>query len=681
MNGNLLHLETSPYLLQHKDNPVHWMGWGEYAFKRAREQNRPVLLSIGYAACHWCHVMAHESFEDSATAELMNSNFINIKVDREERPDVDRIYMNALHAMGEQGGWPLTMFLTPSAEPFWGGTYFPPETRYGWPGFRHILSELTRIWNEEPDKISLNEKAITDAIRVDSQPSSALEIRLPQVQAAASVIVNAVDPRLGGLKGAPKFPQAPIFSFLWAVQERSPESARFNAVNATLKQICQGGIYDHLGGGLARYSVDASWLVPHFEKMLYDNAQFVSLLNRVWLRTRNDLFRIRIQETLDFVLREMTTPEGAFAASFDADSEGEEGKYYVWSKNEVDSLLPPDLSRMFCEHYGVSAQGNWEGQNILNRSGSMELADEQTEKNLAQARRLLFDARKTRMPPAFDDKILADWNGLMIAALAEAALAFNQQAWQTAAVRAMDAVLNLLWKEGRLLHTYRAGQAKHEATAEGYANLITAARSLHMLTGEEQYLQIAVRFTQVLIDHFWDSNRAGFFFSSDRADGLITRTRSISDDATPNANGVMIGNLAALYHLTGDSGYLERAESMLDVFSESIMANPFSAPSALKSWLLLSDAVQVVTTGPASLELFRKALPSIGLDIVFQSINLPANLPFHHPAYEKAKRASPAQLFICRGQTCAPPANDLQELAEALKVLGLTALDQAFIES
>lgn len=681
MPANLLHLETSPYLLQHKDNPVHWVGWSETALKRAREENRPVLLSIGYAACHWCHVMAHESFEDPVTAELMNSNFINIKVDREERPDVDRIYMDALHIMGEQGGWPLTMFLTPSAEPFWGGTYFPPESRHGRPGFRHILRELARLWTEEPDKIASSSKAITAALQPDSQSSRPLEIQLPQVEAAASIIASAVDAKLGGLKGAPKFPQAPIFSFLWAAQERSPGSSATAAVTTTLKHICQGGIYDHLGGGLARYSVDEAWLVPHFEKMLYDNAQFISLLTRAWLRTRHELFRVRIHETVEFVLREMMTSDGAFAASYDADSEGEEGKYYVWIKADIDSLLSPDLSQTFCEHYGVSAKGNWEGRNILNRSPSMDLADEKTEAELATARRLLFAARKSRLPPAFDDKIVADWNGSMISALAEAALVFNRSDWQTAAVRAMAIVLNLLWHEGRLLHTYRAGQAKVEATADGYANLITAARALHMLTGEKRYIQTAVMLTQALVDHFWDNERGGFYFSSDHADGLITRTRSVTDDATPNANGIMIGNLGALYHLTGDSDYLKRAESILATFSESVMANPFSAPSALKSSLTLLDPVQVVTTGGASLELFRKAVPSVGLDTVFLNTQSSDDLPIHHPAYEKARRASQPQLFLCRGSTCAPPATDLHELAEALKILGLPELDYAFMES
>ena len=388
---------------------------------------------------------------------------------------------------------------------------------------------------------------------------------------------------------------------------------------------------------------------------------------------RNELFRVRIHETVSFVLREMVTAEGAFAASFDADSDGEEGKYYLWSKHELESLLAPDLSQLFFKHYDVSHEGNWEGWNILNRSAAIELADEQTERKLDIARRILFDRRKTRIPPAYDDKVVADWNGLMISALAEAALVFRREDWQLASIRAMNAAMDLLWHEERLLHTFRAKQAKHEATAEGYANLITAALKLHMLTGKGCYVQYAMRLTRALVKHFWDDKCGGIFFSSDLADGLITRTRSVADDATPNANGVMIGNFTSLYHLTGDIDYLQRAESILCAHSESIMASPFAAPTALKSWLMFTDAIQVVNTGPAALELFHKALPSIGLDIVYQNIEQSGQLTAFHPAYGKAKRTSPAQLFICRGRTCSPPVENLTELDDALNILGLPA--------
>ena len=345
------------------------MPWGDAAFAKARAENKPVMLSVGYAACHWCHVMAHESFEDDETAQLMNEHFVAIKVDREERPDVDRIYMQALHSLGEQGGWPLTMFLTPDGQPFWGGTYFPKEQRYGRPSFRYVLNEIARIWRDERDKVTTNATALVSALkREPPKPDQEAVLTLDLVEQAAQALLSAIDFDHGGLKGAPKFPQVPVFDFLWTMAERTGDRRLAEAVTTTLTHISQGGIYDHLGGGFARYSVDHLWLVPHFEKMLYDNAQLVSLLARVSARTGTALFRVRIEETIDFVLREMLTPIGAFAASYDADSEGEEGKFYVWTaeqrSRESSARKKPIL---FAQTYDVSAQGNWEGHNILNR--------------------------------------------------------------------------------------------------------------------------------------------------------------------------------------------------------------------------------------------------------------------------------------------------------------------------
>ncbi len=673
MPRNELDRETSPYLLQHKDNPVHWMGWGEPAFARAQAEDKPILLSIGYAACHWCHVMAHESFEDQTTADLMNADFVNIKVDREERPDVDRIYMNALHVLGEQGGWPLTMFLTPQAEPFWGGTYFPPEGRYGRPGFKHVLSEIARLWRSERHKIHASSAALTAALNQPEAPRQSAEIASAQLQGAAAAMLRAIDMDLGGIRGAPKFPQAPIFSFLWSVHERWPSDAIAAAVERTLTQICQGGIYDHLGGGIARYSVDDLWLVPHFEKMLYDNAQFVSLLTRCWLCNRNPLFQIRAEETIEFVLREMTTAEGAFAASYDADSEGEEGKYYVWAKAEIDTLLDPPAAEVFCSAYGVKPEGNWEGHTILNRSHALELHDAATEQNLAASRRILLNKRSQRVRPGFDDKALADWNGLMIAALAEAALVFGRGDWKHSAVRAMDRILALLWRDGRLLHSYRAGQSRHEATAEGYANLITAARALHTLTGSHHYIATAEELARALIAHFWDDETRCLFFSSDLAAGLIARTRSVHDDATPNANGIMLGNFVALHYLTGTQVYLEKAQAIAEAFSVPALANPFTAPSLLKNAALLFDPVQLALAGEGGEELLLEALLHTGLDIVCQKVASPAELAANHPAFAKAAAGDRARLYICRGQTCAAPAYTPEEVRAALEFLGVAA--------
>ncbi|HKQ95011.1 MAG TPA: thioredoxin domain-containing protein, partial [Aestuariivirgaceae bacterium] len=415
MTANRLANETSPYLLQHRDNPVDWMPWGKEAFDRARSEDRPVLLSIGYAACHWCHVMAHESFEDPETAVLMNAGFVCIKVDREERPDVDKIYMDALHALGEQGGWPLTMFLKPDAAPFWGGTYFPKESKFGRPSFAYVLQEIARIWRDERDKADANGRALANALK-QSPVASAAELTVDTLTGAADALLAAVDGVHGGLAGAPKFPQTSIFEFLWRRHLATGRPDLGQAVIVTLTNLCQGGIYDHLGGGFSRYAVDHRWLVPHFEKMLYDNALLVSLLAHIYKVTREPLFRIRIEETVGWLLTEMRAG-GAFAASYDADSEGEEGKYYVWSETELRSHLDPSVFDLFARVYDVTPDGNWEGHTILNRLRAKTLLTPSEENILSEARQLLRGRRALRSPPGFDDKVLADWNGLAISAL------------------------------------------------------------------------------------------------------------------------------------------------------------------------------------------------------------------------------------------------------------------------
>src|SRR5262245_58383271 len=364
---NRLGRETSPYLLQHKDNPVHWWAWGPEALAERKRAGRPILLSVGYAACHWCHVMAHESFEDADTAAQMNELFVNIKVDREERPDVDAIYMRALHSLGEQGGWPLTMFLDSEARPFWGGTYFPPEPRFGRPGFKAVLAEVARVYREEPDKVQLNAKHIVQALKERAVGPAAPDLTDVGNAALAGPMARAVDMRRGGLAGAPKFPQWSYFWLLWRLAIRYGNPVALQAVDTTLTNICQGGIYDHLGGGFARYSVDERWLVPHFEKMLYDNALLIDLMTEVYRETGNELYKTRIAETVGWLQREMSSDGGGFAASLDADSEGEEGKFYVWSKAEIEAVLGADEARLFCEAYGVTSEGNWEGTTILNR--------------------------------------------------------------------------------------------------------------------------------------------------------------------------------------------------------------------------------------------------------------------------------------------------------------------------
>jgi uncharacterized protein YyaL (SSP411 family) len=489
VDGNRLAGETSPYLLQHKDNPVHWRPWGEAALAEARATGKPILLSVGYAACHWCHVMAHESFEDEATAAVMNDLFVNIKVDREERPDVDAIYMGALHELGEQGGWPLTMFLTSDAEPFWGGTYFPRDERYGRPAFVRVLNEVARIYRDEQDKVRQNADVLKDRLKPRARGGAAAPPNEMTLADLARRLVQAVDPINGGIRGAPKFPQAQFFNLLWRAGLRYGLANPFEAVNLTLSHIAQGGIYDHLGGGFARYSVDERWLVPHFEKMLYDNAQLIDAMTEAWRETKSPLYAQRVAETVGWVLREMTvngtSPDGGgFASSLDADSEGEEGKFYVWSFAEIQHALGERDASVFAEIYDVTAAGNFEGHTILNRLNAIELRDADTEARLAAMRAKLFERRSSRIRPGFDDKVLADWNGLMIAALANASAAFDRPDWLDAAERAFDFVRLRMTSDGRLLHAWRAGQAKALASANDYANMIRAALALANVTGK-----------------------------------------------------------------------------------------------------------------------------------------------------------------------------------------------------
>ena len=451
---NRLAQETSPYLLQHKHNPVDWWPWNPAALAEAKRANKPILLSVGYAACHWCHVMAHESFEDDATAAVMNDLFVSIKVDREERPDIDQIYMSALHLLGEHGGWPLTMFLTPDGEPFWGGTYFPKQSRYGKPAFVDVLREVSRVFREEPQSVDQNRTALMKRLAETATPSGKVVIGPNELDRAAQQLGGLIDPAHGGIRGAPKFPQCMMLEFLWRAGQRTGEPRYFGAVELTLERICQGGIYDHLGGGFSRYSVDERWLVPHFEKMLYDNAQLLELLALAHGRSGNPLFKTRAQETVGWLAREMTTEGGAFCASLDADSEGEEGKFYVWSPEEIAHAIGQDEADFFAQHYDVTAEGNFEGHTILNRLARVPATAEE-ETRLAALRRRLLAVRDKRIRPGLDDKVLADWNGMMIAALVYAGVHFDEPTWLQMAARAFLFIDGKMSKGDRLGHSWR----------------------------------------------------------------------------------------------------------------------------------------------------------------------------------------------------------------------------------
>src|ERR1700758_743698 len=494
---NRLAHETSPYLLQHKDTPVDWWPWGPEALAEAKHNDKPILLSVGYAACHWCHVMAHESFEDAATADVMNELFVNIKVDREERRAIVQIYMGALHLLGVPGGCPLTIFLTPDGEPIWGGTYFPNTARYGKPAFVEVLREIARLFREEPAKIDRNRAALMERLAAAARPAGTTTIGRAELDNAARQLGGLIDPVNGGTRGAPKFPQAALFECLWRAGLRTGEARYFAAVEITLDHICEGGIYDHLGGGFARYSVDERWLVPHFEKMLYDNAQLLELLAIAYRRTGKPLYRQRARETVEWLKREMTNGEGAFAASLDADSEGEEGKFYVWSYDEVIRQLGVEDGEFFARHYDVTPAGNFEGHTILNRLRPQPRSDDD-EARLAGLRTKLLHARAARVRPGLDDKVLADWNGLMIAALAHAGSMLDEPRWVDLASRAFDLVAQSMTRGDRLGHSWRQGKLKFPGLASDYAAMIRAALALYEATSQRSFLDHALQWQQAL---------------------------------------------------------------------------------------------------------------------------------------------------------------------------------------
>jgi uncharacterized protein YyaL (SSP411 family) len=669
MTGNRLHLETSPYLLQHKDNPVAWHAWGPEAFETARRENKPVLLSVGYAACHWCHVMAHESFEDPATAALMNELFVNIKVDREERPDVDTIYMTALSLLGEQGGWPLTMFLTPKGEPFWGGTYFPPEPRYGRPSFTQVLNSVAQVYRNAGDKIAHNTQALIGALQKLSQgvDKASAAISPEMLDTIAERVLREIDPVHGGIGGAPKFPHVPHYELLWRAWLRTGKEAFRAAVVHSLTQMSEGGIYDHLGGGFARYATDAAWLVPHFEKMLYDNAQLLENLALVWAETRTPLFAQRAHETATWVLREMITDDGAFAASLDADSEGEEGRYYVWTEAEIDALLGDDAT-LFKRAYDVRAGGNWEGKTILNRLHRPTLSAED-EAKLAGLRARLLEVRERRVHPGRDDKVLTDWNGLMIAALVEAGLVFGEPAWIAAAAKAYGFIRPLM-TDGRVPHAYRMGRTTGQGLLDDHAQFARAAIKLFEATGNTAYLDDARTIVAALDARFWDNARGGYFLTPDDATDLIVRTRNAVDNATPSGNGTMVGVLARLAVLTGDDGYRARAQAVVDGFSGEIERNFFPLATLLNAVETLERPAQIVIVGARGEAetdaLFRAAVQTSAPDRIVQVVGSAETLSAAHPASGKRQVDGKATAYVCIGPVCGPPMTDAAGVAAAL---------------
>jgi len=601
--SNRLADESSPYLLQHRNNPVDWYPWGEEALHRSREEDRPIFLSIGYSACHWCHVMEHESFENDVIAAALNERFVCIKVDREERPDLDQIYMNAVQAMTGRGGWPMSVFLTPDLKPFFGGTYWPPTASRGMPGFDQVIAGVSDAWNNRREQALQQADELTGHLQQLAQLSAPGAVLADDVlHHAAAQLERVFDFSQGGFGGAPKFPHPMDLKVLLRFWRRDARDGVMQMVRLSLDKMACGGIYDHLGGGFARYSVDAQWLVPHFEKMLYDNALLADAYLEGFLATGDENYARVVRETLDYVLRDMTDTAGGFYSTEDADSEGVEGKFYVWTPSEIAVVLREQAAETFCYVYDVSESGNFEGKNILNLPKTIEqcaqirgvdvrlLANELTE-----GREKLFAERKKRIHPGLDDKVLTSWNGLMIHALSRAGAALDEPRYIEAATQGADFVLAQLRRDdGRLLHTWRHGIAKLDAYLDDYAAMINALVSVYEATFDERWIDEAVGLADVTLTHFADPDGDGFFYTADDHEQLIARVKDVQDSSVPSGNGMVATALARLGVLTGRNDYVVAAESAVRACAAMLKEHPTAAGQALVAHDFLSGPVDQV---------------------------------------------------------------------------------------
>lgn len=662
--ANLLGNESSPYLRQHASNPVHWRPWGELALAEAKDTGKPILLSVGYAACHWCHVMAHECFEDHEVADLMNASYVNIKVDREERPDIDQIYMAALSAMGEQGGWPLTMFLTPEAKPFWGGTYFPKNARYGRPGFIDVLRSIDRVWREDRARVIQNVDVLTSHVsaRLDAQANPvALEQHL--FDQFTANISGMIDLERGGLTGAPKFPNAPFMDALWLSWLRNGNVQHRDAFLRSLQMMLQGGIYDHLGGGLSRYSVDERWLVPHFEKMLYDNAQFIRHATYAYAETKDELFRLRIEETIGWLKREMLANGQRFASSLDADSEGEEGRFYVWSAEEIPAT--PDLDA-FRAAYDVTPEGNWEGKIILNRLKSPGPLDAATEAQLAKVRQMLFSRRESRIHPHRDDKSLTDWNGLIIRALAEAARLFGRDDWLALALGAYRSISESMI-DGRLPHSVLEQSSLFPGLSSDYASMINAAISLYEVTQDKVFLDDAARWFHSL-DRWHLTEDGNHALSAIDSTDVIIRVRGDQDEAIPSATGQIIEAVTRLATATSDYTLQQRAEQLAENALGRVLEQRFGQAGVLNSASLLLEPMKLVLVTPDKNHPLRHLANDYpdprrtDIWIEFKQNTAIELVPGGGEIIIKKPAA-----YLCRGFVCLAPVETAEALAALLK--------------
>jgi len=677
---NRLAGETSPYLLQHQYNPVDWYPWGPEAFERARREDRPLLLSVGYSACHWCHVMERESFEDPAIATLMNERFVNIKVDREERPDVDSIYMQAVQAMTGHGGWPMTVFLTPDGVPFYGGTYFPPGDRHGLPGFPRVLEAVAEFYRERRGEAAQVGRELLERLRQGERVRAGGELLTPSVLDAAHQGLRAeFDSRYGGLGRAPKFPQPMAFDFLLRYWRRRDSHSALEMVRQTLTHMARGGIYDQLGGGFHRYSVDQVWLVPHFEKMLYDQAQLALLYLQAWQATGDPEYRRVSEETLDYVVREMTHPEGGFYSTQDADSEGEEGRFFLWDRAEIEVLLDPETARAALQYWGVADGPNFEGRSILHVprdpgevAAALGVTPDRLAELLRRARAALFAHREKRVKPGRDEKVLAGWNGMMLRAFAEASRALERPDYLKVAERNAGFLLSALIADGRLLRTWKDGRAKLLGYLEDHAMVVDGLLALHEATLDQRWLDVARRLAGTMVDLFWDPQAEGFFDTGRDHETLVVRPRSLFDSAVPCGSSVAADVLLRLAVLTGESDLARRAvETIRSVvplmgrypsgFGRFLGALDFHLGSPVEVAVIRAEDSPPADLEPLLGEVFRRYLPNRALTGGVEGTG--EDLPLL--AGKRARGGRPTA-YVCEHYACQAPTTDPAELGAQL---------------
>ncbi|MDQ4076083.1 MAG: thioredoxin domain-containing protein [Chloroflexota bacterium] len=681
---NRLADESSPYLLQHKDNPVDWYPWGEEALERARRENRPILLSIGYSACHWCHVMEHESFEDQETAEIMNEHFVNIKVDREERPDLDSIYMDAVTAMTGHGGWPMTVFLTPEAVPFYGGTYYPPEPRYGMPSFKQVLRAVADSYdNRQEELVEQGQKLLDHIARRSQLAARDEELNAGVLDRAFEQLMRQFDARWGGFgTSGPKFPQPMVLEFVLRYYRRRQDSRARRLLDKTLQRMAYGGMYDQLGGGFHRYSVDEKWLVPHFEKMLYDNGQLVSLYLHAYQMFDTPLYRRVAEETLDYLQREMIDPAGGFYSSQDADSEGEEGKFFVWGAEEVDAALTPEEARVFKAYYNVTENGNFEGKNVLwiprdpdVVAANLNLSERQMNETLERARQKLFQVRSKRVPPGTDTKVLTSWSALAIAAFAEASRVLAEPSYREVAERAAHFILQVMRDEdGRLLRTWKEnpGVAKLNAYLEDYAYFIHALTYLYEATFGEHWLRSAQELTEIMLAEFRDP-KGGFYDTGGEHERLVLRPKDVVDNATPSGNSMAALALLRLGAFLNEEKYIDEAHRTLQLVGRGMGEQPLGFGNwlvALDWWL--SPTTEFALVGkeadiqPFVHEIFSRFLPNkiVAHAVPTEVAEVAETIPLLR---ERDTLHGKATAYLCQNFTCKQPVTDATELADQIE--------------